>query len=247
MIPCIGTVIVNRKDLLQRLIDSIDYPVGVFFVVNNSDLKVSLHDIVKNPMVQEYQEVVNKQQTGCAGGWNQILSFAFEDRNLEYVLICGNDIQWSPGDLQKIHEAYDPDAHFMSANWGFSTFALTRNGFDDIGWFDENYYPAYLEDGDYWRRCQLTHDFWCISVDTHAIHGDGRHTGSMTINSDPSLKRQVELGHERNWKYHIRKHGGIMRGGTEKYPHVFNDPSKPLTWWELSDERMKQPHFRTHG
>lgn len=246
MIPCLATVVVNRKDLLQRLIDSIDYPVGVLHVINNSDTKVSLHDIIRNPLVEEYYETVNLKQTGCAGGWNQAIEFSFNFRKLEYLLIFGNDIQCQPGDLQKIEEAIQPDTDFISANWAFSSWGLTQKGFAKIGWPDENYHLGYLEDADYWRRVGLS-NATCTSVDTNLIHGEAPHWGSSTIHSDAALAQKVRHAHERNWLYHMKKWGGRREGNTERFKTPFNGPSKPLWWWELSDQRRQQPHFRQNG
>lgn len=246
MIPCIATVIVNRKDLLQRLIDSIDYPVGELYVVNNSDRKVSLHDLNHNPLVAHFTEYVLDQQIGCAGGWNSAISHAFEWKKFEYLLIFGNDVLATPGDFQKIHEAITPETDFISANWAFSSWGLTQKGFAKLGWPDENYHMAYLEDADYWRRVQLT-KATCTSVDTNLIHGEAPHWGSSTIHSDRVLAQEVRHAHERNWLYHIRKWGGKKEGNTERFRHPFNDPSKPVWWWELSDQRRQQPHFRQNG
>lgn len=247
MIPCLSTSLVNRKDLLQRLIDSIDYPVGVLYVVNNSGRKVSLHDLRMSPYVNEFVEQVNDGNYGCAGGWNQAIDLAFNQRKYDYLLLFGNDIQCTPGDLNLISLAVQPETDFISANWAFSSWGLTRKGFGKLGWVDENYEMGYLEDGDYWRRVQLHGGIYQSSVGTSLIHGEAPHWGSSTINSDSSLKREVTEAHARNWEYHIRKWGGRREGNTEKFTKPFNDQSKPLWWWELSAARLRQPHFRSNG
>ena len=38
----------------------------------------------------------------------------------------------------------------------FTNFILTNKIFDKVGLFDENIYPAYFEDNDYWKRILLS-------------------------------------------------------------------------------------------
>lgn len=247
MIPCIVIPFLNRPDLLQRCIRSIDFPVQRLLVVNNGN--ISLHGMQTPITVQQYDEkVTHGKNLGVAGSWNYGLNYAFRANRSDYVIFVGNDIQWAPGDLKLFHEAFrdNSDCHFMSGNWAFSTFAVTRAGFDKLGWFDENFYPAYLEDGDFWRRVNLSRAK-CVSVDTHAVHGEGEHSGSMTLNSDPAMARVIRAGHERNWIYYMYKWGGRKEENTEVYARPFNDSCRQLDFWVLSEDRMQQPHFRTRG
>lgn len=247
MIPCLATVLVNRKDLLQRLIDSIDHPVGVLYVVNNG--RESLHDIRRNPLVQDYQEQVNGENVGCAGGWNQCIDFAFNRRKYEYLMIFGNDIQCSPGDLEKIAFAIRPDTDFISANWAFSSWGITRHGFGKLGWLDEEVWPAYGEDVDFWRRVQLHGNINQVSVDTSMVHGEAPHWGSSTIYSDPELRRRNHVTHDRNLKYLESKWGWDRHKPMEsaKFSRPFGNSGSPLWSWKLSEARLQQPHFRKNG
>jgi glycosyltransferase involved in cell wall biosynthesis len=247
MIPVLGIPLYNRKDLLQRLLNSIDYPVNHLVVVNNGS--ESLHDLKIPDYVHWWDEIVNGQNLGCAGGWNRILAYAFMERQMEYALFFGNDVQFIPGDLEKFNKAYEPESHFMSGNWAFSSFGITRRGFGVLGWFDEGCWPAYGEDVDFWRRCSLTPNFKAISVDTHSIHGEAPYWGSSTIYSDPELRKKNHLTHNANLSYLERKWGWNRNKpmDTAKFTHPFNDSSKPLWWWELSEERKRQPHYRTNG
>lgn len=247
MIPCIVCPMLNRPDLLRRMIWSIDFPVENLLVVNNSNSKISLHEMGLPTTVVTFDEKVGPN-LGVAGSWNYGLNYAFNVKRLPYVIFVGNDIQWAPGDLDLFHSQFkaNPDVDFLSGNWAFSTFAVTRKGFDKLGWFDENYEMGYLEDGDFWRRVQLSKAN-TVSVPTESMHGEGQHSGSMTINSDPELKKVVEAAHERNWRYHMAKWGGRREGNTEVFTRPFNDPSKALSDWHLSKERMQQPHFRARG
>jgi GT2 family glycosyltransferase len=247
MIPLLATAIVNRPDLLQRLISSIDFPVGELLVIDNGRDNRGHLDIPT--CVGKLTTIYNGSNMGCAGAWNQSINHAFNERRYEYLLIMGNDIQLTPGDLEKLHKAITPDTDFVSGNWAFSSWGLTRNGFGKLGWVDENIHPAYGEDVDLWRRVQLHGGINITSVDTHMIHGEAPTWGSSTIYSDPDLRRKNHVTHGRNLSYLERKWNWDRNKPMETatYTRPFNDQSKPLWHWELSPDRIQQPHFRTNG
>lgn len=251
MIPLIAVPILNRPDLLQRLVDSIDFPVGQLLVINNGPGEIyqeyakirSDWNLIKSRGFQN-----NCENKGCAGAWNQAIDIAFNHEKSDYLLIFGNDIQFTPGDLQKMHEAVTSETDFVSGNWAFSSWGLTRRGFDKLGWVDEEIWPAYGEDVDYWRRIQLHGDIKISSADTHMIHGEAPTWGSSTIYSDPELRRKNGVTHDRNLSYLERKWNWDrhkpMASATFTTP--FNRGGS-LSDWQLSPDRLKQPHYRSHG
>jgi hypothetical protein len=237
MIPCIACALYNRKDLYQRLISSIDFPVEWLFTANNG--QISLHDLKHPGFVQGIGEEVNEVNFGCSGGWNQSMDFAFTQKGLDSVFIVGNDVEFHPGDLQRLEQAIIdfPEADFIFGNHSYSNFLVRRSGFDKVGWFDENFFPAYFEDSDHWRRIIRTKAKACHATGMHS-----KHEGSATIKSDCALRARNEITFAKNREYYYRKWGM-----NEDYEHPFNDPVIPVNYWKLSDERMRQPHFRTEG
>lgn len=235
MIPCIGSAFYNRRDLLQKLISSIDVEVKWFYTANNG--QQSLHELKFPDLVKNVGEGVNDSNLGCGGGWNQILNHAFIDKNLDSVFIVGNDIEFHPGDLSRMEQAVTdfPEADFIFGNHSFSNFLVKRSGFEKFGWFDENFYPAYWEDGDAWMRMKRNKSIKTI----HATGLHTKHEGSATVNSDSALRAQNQITFEINRRYYHEKWGG------ESYDHPFNNPNNPVNFWQLSSNRMAQPHFRT--
>jgi hypothetical protein len=250
MIPCIVCPFLNRPDLLQRMVSSIDFPVEDLFILNNSDFAISLHLLELPKSVSGWSERVG-DNLGVAGSWNAGLSFSFVDREHDYAIFVGNDIQWSSGDLEKFDKAFreNPECDFISGNWAFSTFALTRKGFQRLGWFDETIHPAYGEDVDFWKRACLTSDFSAVSVDTHAIHGEAPTWGSSTIYSDPEIRRKNHHTHNANLSYLERKWGWDRNKdmASAEFMRPFGDESKRLDYWELAGERLSSPYFRSNG
>lgn len=238
MIPCIGCAFYNRRDLLQKLISSIDHEVEWFFTANNG--QQSLHELRFPEFVKGVGEEVNETNFGCAGGWNQCMDFAFNRKELESVFIVGNDIEFHMGDLARMEKAVTdfPEADFIFGNHSFSNFVVKRSGFDKLGWFDENFYPAYWEDSDAWMRITRNKSIKTI----HATGLHTKHEGSATIKSDSTLRSQNGITFETNRRHYYEKWGQH-----EEYEHPFNNPNTPLNFWQLSSNRMAQPHFRNRG
>lgn len=239
MIPLLATAIVNRPDLLQRLISSIDYPVGEVLVIDNGR---DNRGYIETPeCVGKMTTIYNGSNMGCAGAWNQSINHAFNERRYESVLIVGNDIEWAPGDLGRIATTVEqfPDADFVFGNHSFSNFMVLRSGWEKCGWFWEELYPAYWEDSEMWQRI--------IRTNAKAIHAAGlhaKHEGSATINSDPVLKRQNDRTFKRNAKLYADRWGYI--NGRETFSTPYNKGGD-VRDWELSEERKALPFFRSHG
>lgn len=237
MIPCIGCAFYNRRDLLQKLISSIDHEVEWFFTANNG--QQSLHELRFPEFVKGVGEEVNETNFGCAGGWNQCMDFAFNRKELDSVFIVGNDVEFHTGDLFRLRQTIEdfPEADFIFGNHSFSNFLVKRSGFEKLGWFDENFWPAYWEDGDFWMRIKRT-----SGVKTCHVAGmHSKHEGSATIKSDSALRARNEITYQKNKEYYDSK------WGFEQYDYPFNNPNNPRNSWSLSKSRMGQPHFRTHG
>jgi len=244
-IPVLGIPVLNRGDLLRRCIASIDQSVEQLLLVNNgADRTVketiqwaSAEAAARKLPIREVGVATPGSNMGVAGSWN-LISRAPVPFDAPYRIIVGNDIQFQPGDLAKMH-AFTMD-HLdhgvLFGNHGYSFFALTRMALT-AGSFDENLYPAYLEDCDHSYRLQMA-GIPCANVpDIKAVHGEAPHWGSSTIYSDPVLRDQNGITHGNNFEYYRKKWGG--NNGEEKYRTPFNNPHWPVSHWEFD------PVFRT--
>jgi GT2 family glycosyltransferase len=254
----IGIPILNRVDLLERCVRSIDYPVGALVIVNNGCI-----DALESKVAQWKAENANigtwyvyqpGANIGVAGGWNVLLHHVFKPggalipytsphpvkETVGSILICGNDIAFAEGDLQIFDKTLEdfPEADFIFGNHSYSNFLVKRSGYDKVGTFDESIYSAYLEDGDSWSRI--------IRTGAKAIHAAGlrsHHEGSATINSDAQLKAKVQAMQAKNWEYYSRKWGcPKWSSGKETFQTPFNRGG-PVNEWALSPERLSQPHY----
>jgi hypothetical protein len=98
-----------------------------------------------------------------------------------------------------------------------SSFVLTKYALETIGFFDENIYPAYYEDSDYWRRIIISGKSHKTINNAIIISGDGNFTNSCTLNSvSEDYRNKMWKCFERNQKYYKDK------WGDEKYEYPFN-------------------------
>ena len=242
-IPVLGIPHYNRADLTARCINSIDYPVDKLVVVlqgpeNESLDSMFLKDVVVFQDCIKELVVIRHPNAGVAGAWNEIIKLF----PAPWWLISNNDIQFAPGDLPKLAEFLEiesvndglhPTAHMVYGNHGASWFAITAHGIATAGLFDENIFPAYLEDCDMSRRFDLLGLRRCDVPDVHAIHGDAERNikGSTTVHSDPELRKKNHRTHGGNFDYYRLKWGGVNE--QEKFKTPFNDPNWPLWAWRF--------------
>src|SRR6266581_1223524 len=89
----------------------------------------------------------------------------------------------------------------------FSCFCVTRRLGQEIGRFDENFNPAYLEDNDTHRRIQLAgFEAGALAPYWHFLNG--------TIRSDPERATAVRNSFERCKKYYCEKWGAPLDSGS---------------------------------
>jgi glycosyltransferase involved in cell wall biosynthesis len=145
----------NRKDLLRECLDDLyrnDFTGHLLLIDNGGQ---NLHDLEilqgKACTVQE-----NQENLGVAGSWNQIGRMVFDDRKEEEVIILNDDIamgvHWP--DLQNRYEGVGT-LGLIRSPFFWSAFRWTVSLRREVGLFDEKFFPAYREDSDYERRCEL--------------------------------------------------------------------------------------------
>ena len=116
---------------------------------------------------------------------------------------------------------------YQRPHWqGAACMAVGQGAIEAIGYFDQNFWPAYFEDADYFRRLELSGipTLWDERILLE-------HNRSQTVRADFLLKRLHDERTRRNEQYYIRKWGGL-RGwggpdappGQELFAHPFNDP-----------------------
>lgn len=222
-IPVIGVPIVNGVHWLKRLINSVDYPVKDFFIINNNgrdQITTELdqlcninHDYIENIKVCHLPSNI-----GVSAAWNLIIkSYVMEP----YWIICNNDVSFTPGFLEEmvtksknveVGVVHPPSINRDMASYGigsFECFLLKSGVVEQCGLFDENLYPAYCEDCDYilkMKKNKIKSSF----VNSDYYHGDMLDKdyyqqgwgGSRTSNEEGDvLKKKIFDFHMLNKQY----------------------------------------------
>jgi hypothetical protein len=197
-LPLLGVPILNRFDLLERLVESIDFPVHTLAIVDNSgsglaSLGESLQHLATrpHPWIGSIRIAQPFSNLGVAASWNQILR-SFPEAS--FALLTNNDVVFTPGLLEQAVSRLNPaKPQFMPLLPGaaaFSAFLITAATWDRIGLFSEQFYPAYFEDLDYRDRIRDDPAVEWLDVTSFqmAMQTDNP-SGSATISSDPLLAK----------------------------------------------------------
>jgi GT2 family glycosyltransferase len=189
--------VLNRYDLLDRMVSSIDYPVGHLLIIDNGASDV-LEDMgIDVPAcVAHTTYLPMPANLGVAASWNLgIKSFPYADR----WFFASNDVQFQPGALERLSEART-DEITLSGDFPFwQAFSLGYEAVSRIGLFDEGFFPAYFEDNDYKRRAEHA------GVTIRKIDIPLNHENSSTIRSDERLSRENSRTFSANNAYHDEK------------------------------------------
>lgn len=227
----IGIPILNRVDLLERCIAAIDYPADIFIVNNNTvdaQFDLQLEDLARRWRLTVLPQSRN---LGISASFNLLLRTAF-DRGHDSLFIGANDVFLNPGSLSAAIEFPKSDDVAIYCLHALNFFFTNRSAVEAVGWWDENFYPAYEEDIDYVYRCRLAGK---RLVDVPSAGGE--HVGSATIHSNPDYLAQNYVTHcQFNRDYYLRKWGG--HGGEERFQSPFDYPSYDYRWWPEPDSSI---------
>ena len=138
--------VLNRYDLLQRMLDTIDHRIHRLVLIDNGDAL----DKLKFPgAVQHVSYIPLPANLGVAGSWNLGIKVL---PHCDRWFIGSNDIMFAPGDLAKLEQARVDELTVCEAFPHWQVFCLGEEVVRTVGLFDESYFPAYFEDNDYERR-----------------------------------------------------------------------------------------------
>lgn len=224
-IPVLIVPVLNRYDLLDALLESIDHPVDQVIVVDNGGKWPG--PSTQKSLFQNGHAIRMPHNLGVSAGWNLGLKAS---PLAPWWLISNSDLVFGPGDLARLEQAVDPTSNDHYFMLGMALFGITRHTLRDVGYFDENFHPAYDEDLDWHRRALLAGS---KRVDPEFT---GTHVGSATIRSDKGLWKQNGATHAANDAYYARKWGGPKQGG-ETYSTPF-DRGGHVGDWRLEPERL---------
>jgi GT2 family glycosyltransferase len=152
------------------------------------------------------------ENLGVAGSWNRLLKTIFDDEEKTHALILNDDIElcMTPYMLAEWLRVQTGRLFITLKDW--SAFVIPRATWQDVGEFDEGFYPAYYEDSDYAYRMKLSGGGLVRSPQlSPQVYRD-----NSTAAKDPSIRVAAQKNRER----YIQKWGGLP--GQEKFIKPFN-------------------------
>ena len=202
MIPILIAPVINRFDLLERMLRSIDHPVGSVLVVDNSCSGYEVPSDIEVPI--QYLRPVNP--IGYGGAINQGI---MQNSHLMWWMWSSNDVVWHPGALAELDAAMTGHTPARIVTGGFTWGALNHDLVNKVGLVDEwSFFPIYYDDNDYHYRCTLAGVEWVEWWDKGTDHGESG-KASMTINSSPALMNKNHSSFTENTNRYLAKWGGM--------------------------------------
>ena len=227
MIPVVGTLIVNEIKWLKRQINSVDFPVENYIIINNSggELDQELEKLVADNWMHKHIKNLKvfhmPYNIGCAGGWNMIMKSFMHS---PYWIIINHDCSFGSGFLKEMYEAaQDEETGLVFGNGGdfglgsFDLFLIKDWVVQSHGYFDENLYPCYGEDSDYIMRLHIKPVKTVLNLESKYYHGNGTmsdgadhdyyETGMNTKKYSPELYKKLSYSNDKNFEYLFKKWG----------------------------------------
>ena len=173
MIENLIVPVLNRYDLLQRMLDSVDIRVEHLLVIDNgASVMAEPLELKLNDNFAKVTHLPMPANLGVAGSWNLgIKSFPYAER----WFIVSNDVVFEPGALEQLSQARRDEITLTGSAPHWQAFVLGDEAVNDIGLFDESLFPAYFEDNDYARRAEF------VGVNIRLLDIKVKHDNSSTI------------------------------------------------------------------
>lgn len=226
-IPLLSIPCINRPDLLERCLASIDLIPDRLHIIDNSPdgLDFRIPDRLRDVAYVE----APPSNLGVAASWNHAIK---THAHLDWWAIANADTEFAPGDLERLAaEMAQPGPRWVGMNGDWRVFGLSAETVERVGWFDESFVPVYLEDCDYERRCTL------VGIPWYFIEGGATHVGSAAYRSDPAYAAANRRTYPDNLAYYVAKWGGPPRGG-ERFTTPF-DAAASVAAWTLDLRRLR--------
>jgi len=179
MVPVIVIPVLNRYDLLERCIKSIDYPVENLIIIDNGG-RIAKDCLVlpRSTKIQNRYIMDMPSNLGVATSWN--LGIKMTPFATGWILL-NSDAHFGHEHLEKFYKESDIDEIHLAGEPGWCCAWIGSEVVKDVGLFCEAFHPAYFEDNDYERRATRLHKK-IVKSDALVYHDN-----SSTLLSDPSL------------------------------------------------------------
>lgn len=231
MIPVLAVPVLNRYDLFWRMLATVDVTVRTLIVIDNGG------GMTRGDIDAEWADEVRLfdlgANIGVAASWNLAMKTTAREPWWAFI---NHDIEFARGDLAGLADRFTEPGPLVATLDGFAAFGMNRAALDAVGYFDENYHPAYCEDADMEWRCKVA------KVPIVQVPAGLLHERSSTIAAE-HYRVQNARTYPENVSYFVEKWGGHLRGG-ERYDSPF-DLGGGVEEWTLDPARLRRLGWET--
>lgn len=164
------------------------------------------------------------ENLGCAGSWNLGLRQHFDD-GFEWVVVLNDDVELQAGSVEALEKAIEGGLDLAWSSESMACFAIHKRAINAVGWFDENFWPAYHEDEDFTHRLRLAGRPFGEAKGCVVGH---KRSSSLNYSDLLWFQHRTRID-QRNLIYYGRKWGGVPN--FERFTMPWNDKTKPLSEW----------------
>jgi GT2 family glycosyltransferase len=194
--------IYTNEHLADNCISGIDVDWRHLIIVDNSKESFCKKYEGRGATIYYYPENI-----GVARAWNMGLK-----ADCDWTFFIGIGAVFPNGFSEVLAELKNASDYALITDLAFHCNAISRKTVGAVGYFDENFYPAYYEDTDYVRRMQLAG----IEIKATQIAGYSALQANSTESDQGLPVHYLNLE-----KYYIEKWGG--KPGEEKFDKPFGD------------------------
>jgi GT2 family glycosyltransferase len=187
-----------------------------------------------NKYIKEVVVVTNALNVGFSGSVNQIIK---QNTDCKYWCIFSVDWHAKPGELKRlVQRLQNPFIGILcdKTQNGYSSLVLTPELLYEVGYLDENFFPAYYEDNDHRYRMQLS------GIEWEYFPLEYEHIVSATLKKDPAFAVKNQKTFKENARYYMEKWGGMPT--QEKYTTPF-DMDLPIDYWLYDPVRSERQRW----
>lgn len=196
--------------MVDRCIEMLDIDPRRVLLVDNTP-----ENLCKKYEDKEFNISYHPENLGVARSWNLGIKLGHD-----WTFIVGCTMRFPEGfsAIVKMLETFDGDKIFRTPQ-GWHCNAISKKLIEEIGYFDENFYPAYMEDSDFQRRMVLA----------GINQGGYQDVPAYCQKTSQAMEVGLKTNPKRSTAYWIKKWGG---DGDPNYPE-FTKPfgDKPLDYW----------------
>jgi GT2 family glycosyltransferase len=164
---------------------------------------------------------------GVASSWNYACRWAWE-RGHDAVVLLNDDLVLNDRTTFAHFRASagaQPRLLYFLAGCGFSAACITKTVWDEVGEFDEGFWPAYYEDNDMLRRAKLSGIAW------RDIDLPSEHFRSAAIRKDPEINALNCIAFPLNQRRYIAKWGACPTAKSTASPGMAECPGRRCASW----------------